>query len=68
VSQKIVLASASASRRAMLTAAGVPYEAVRPSVDEDSAKASLRAMTFGARQLADARQASRSCRCGRSAA
>jgi septum formation protein len=54
VSQKIVLASASASRRAMLDAAGVPHEAVRPSVDEESAKASLRAEGHGARQLADA--------------
>lgn len=31
---RLVLASTSASRRAMLTAAGVPYEAVSPGVDE----------------------------------
>ena len=37
----ILLASQSASRRAMLTAAGVPFEAVAPGVDEDAAKAAL---------------------------
>ena len=37
----------------MLTAAAVPFEAVRPSVDEDAAKASLRAEGHDARQLAD---------------
>jgi len=51
---RLVLASGSASRRAMLTAAAVPFEAVRPSVDEDAAKASLRAEGHDARQLADA--------------
>ena len=51
---RLVLASGSASRRAMLEAAGVPFEAVRPLVDEDSAKASLRAEGIGARALADA--------------
>ena len=54
MSMRFVLASGSASRRAMLTAAGVPHEVVRPSVDEESAKASLRAEGHGARQLADA--------------
>ena len=54
VMTRIVLASGSVSRRAMLTAAGVPFEALRPSVDEESAKASLRAEGHGARQLADA--------------
>ena len=38
---KLILASQSASRRAMLTAAGVPFEAVAAQVDEDAAKASL---------------------------
>ena len=51
---KLILASGSASRRAMLAAAGVPFEAVRPMVDEDAAKASLRAEGVGARNLADA--------------
>ena len=51
---KLVLASQSASRRAMLDAAGVPYEAVAAQVDEESAKASLIAGGLGARDLADA--------------
>ncbi|WP_375382068.1 Maf family protein [uncultured Sphingomonas sp.] len=51
---RIVLASGSASRRAMLTAAGVPFEAVSPGVDEDAAKASLRADGRSPRDLADA--------------
>lgn len=49
-----VLASGSASRRAMLENAGVPFEIVRPMVDEDAAKASLRAEGVSARDLADA--------------
>lgn len=51
---KLVLASQSASRRAMLDAAGVPYESVRPQVDEDAAKASLLAAKVAPRDLADA--------------
>lgn len=51
---KLVLASQSASRRAMLDAAGVPYESVRPQVDEESAKASLLAAKVAPRDLADA--------------
>ena len=35
---RIVLASQSASRRAILDGAGVPYEAVSPGVDEDAVK------------------------------
>lgn len=50
----LVLASQSAARRALLAAAGVPHEAVAPQVDEDSAKAALRAEGHDARQLADA--------------
>ena len=50
----IVLASQSASRRALLTAAGVPFEAMAPQVDEDAAKEALRADGLDARALADA--------------
>jgi len=50
----IVLASGSASRRAMLEAAGVAFEVIRPQVDEDAAKASLKAEGLEARGLADA--------------
>lgn len=49
-----VLASTSAARRAMLTAAGVPHEALAPMVDEDAIKESLRAAGAGARDIADA--------------
>lgn len=35
---KLILASTSASRRTMLTDAGVPFEAVSPSVDEERMK------------------------------
>lgn len=50
----LILASQSASRRALLSAAGVPYEAVSPGVDEDAVKAALRADGIEARGLADA--------------
>lgn len=50
----IVLASQSASRRAMLTAAGVPFEALSPGVDEEAAKEALRGDGLDARALADA--------------
>ncbi|WP_213979566.1 nucleoside triphosphate pyrophosphatase [Sphingomonas sp. dw_22] len=50
----LVLASQSASRRAMLDAAGVPHEAVAAQVDEASAKESLVASGISARGLADA--------------
>ncbi|OWK29145.1 septum formation protein Maf [Sphingomonas mucosissima] len=49
---KLVLASQSASRRAMLDAAGVPFEAQPAMVDEDAAKAALGAIP--PRDLADA--------------
>ncbi|PAX07500.1 Maf family protein [Sphingomonas lenta] len=49
---RLVLASQSASRRAMLAAAGVPFEATAAGVDEDAAKAGLRGR--GPRDLADA--------------
>jgi septum formation protein len=51
---RLVLASQSASRRAMLDAAGVPFEAMAAGVDEEAAKASLRADGLAARDLADA--------------
>ena len=50
----LVLASTSSARREMLTAAGVPFEAVAPRVDEESAKESFRARGLEARDLADA--------------
>ena len=39
----LILASTSASRRAMLRAAGVPHDAVAPGLDEGDAKAALAA-------------------------
>lgn len=50
----LVLASQSASRRAMLTAAGVPFVAVAAGVDEESAKAALLGEGLAARDMADA--------------
>jgi len=50
----IVLASGSASRRAMLEAAGVAFEVIRPQVDEDAVKESLKAEGIETRGLADA--------------
>ena len=49
---RLILASQSSGRRAMLKTAGVPFEPVSSGVDEDSAKASLHALK--ARDLADA--------------
>jgi septum formation protein len=51
---RLVLASQSASRRAMLDAAGVPFSATAPGVDEDAAKAGLRAQGVAPRDFADA--------------
>jgi len=48
----LVLASQSASRRAMLSAAGVAFDATFAGVDEDAAKAALRHLA--PRDLADA--------------
>ena len=48
----LILASQSASRRAMLSAAGVPFTAENAGVDEDAAKASLAGLP--PRDLADA--------------
>lgn len=50
----LILASQSASRRALLAAAGVPFETVSPGVDEEAAKDALRADGLDARALADA--------------
>ncbi|WP_157215070.1 Maf family protein [Flavisphingomonas formosensis] len=50
----LILASQSASRRAMLEAAGIAFEAMAPGVDEDAAKEALRAEGVDARSLADA--------------
>lgn len=50
----LLLASRSAARRAMLAAAGVPFDAIETSWDEDAAKTSLRAQGMGAAALADA--------------
>jgi len=51
---RLILASQSSGRRAMLEAAGVPFEAMSPGVDEEAAKASLRGEHLKARDLADA--------------
>lgn len=51
---ELILASQSASRRAMLEAAGAPFHAVSPNVDEEALKEGLRADGLNARQLADA--------------
>jgi septum formation protein len=48
----LILASQSASRQTMLTAAGVPFEAVPARVDEDAAKAAMAHLS--PRDLADA--------------
>ncbi len=50
----VILASASASRRRMLADAGVAMEAVRPGVDEDMVKASLRGAGASPDEVADA--------------
>lgn len=51
---RLVLASQSASRRAMLDAAGVPHSAVAARVDEAAAKDALGAGGIAPRDLADA--------------
>lgn len=50
----LILASQSASRRAMLDAAGVPHDAISAHVDEEAAKIALRDATVSPRDLADA--------------
>jgi septum formation protein len=51
---RLVLASQSAARRAMLTAAGVPHDALAARVDEDAAKAAFAARGLSPRDMADA--------------
>ncbi|KCZ91772.1 Maf family protein [Hyphomonas johnsonii] len=52
MSTAITLASGSASRRALLAAAGVDAASVRPNVDEDSARAAMRADGMSVRDQA----------------
>ena len=49
---EIILASGSASRRALLAGAGVEAESVKPNVDEDAAKAVMRADGLSVRDQA----------------
>lgn len=51
---RLILASQSSGRRAMLEAADVAFEAMAAGIDEEAAKASLRADGLGARDLSDA--------------
>jgi septum formation protein len=51
---RLILASQSAARRAVLEAAGIAFEAMAPMVDEESAKAALRGDGISPRNLADA--------------
>ena len=51
---RLVLASQSASRRAMLEAAGVSFSAIAPGVDEEAVKVGLRAEGVAPRDFADA--------------
>jgi septum formation protein len=51
---KLILASGSAARRQMLEAAGLSFEVDAPRVDEEAAKASLRAGGLKPRDQADA--------------
>jgi septum formation protein len=50
---RLLLASKSTARRAMLEAAGVPFEAVEAELDEGAAKASLWSAGFDARGVAE---------------
>ena len=52
MSLRIILASGSQSRRAVLAAAGVEAETIKPNVDEDAAKASFRAAGMKVRDQA----------------
>ena len=51
---KVVLASTSSSRAAILNAAGVVFEVRAPGVDEDAVKAGLLSEGLGPREIADA--------------
>jgi septum formation protein len=50
---RLILASQSAARRAMLEAAGVPFEAVAAELDEEAGKAGLAAAGFEPRGIAE---------------
>jgi len=50
---KLILASQSATRRAMLDRAGVPFEAMSPELDEEAAKAGLVGAGFDPRGVAE---------------
>lgn len=52
MSLKIILASGSASRRALLVGAGIEAEAIKPLVDEDAAKQAMRADGLSVRDQA----------------
>jgi septum formation protein len=52
MNQPVILASASESRRRLLTGAGIIAECVRPNVDEDAAKRALRAEGLSIRDQA----------------
>jgi septum formation protein len=54
MSAGLILASRSATRRAVLEGAGVPFEAVGSGVDEDAAKVGLAARRTTPRQVAEA--------------
>ncbi|TDL78324.1 septum formation protein Maf [Palleronia sediminis] len=51
---RLILASGSATRAALLTAARVPFETVVPRVDEETVKAALLAENAAPRDIADA--------------
>jgi septum formation protein len=50
---RLLLASKSEARRAMLEAAGVPFEAISAELEEDSAKGGLEAAGFDPRGIAE---------------
>lgn len=52
--EPLILASASAARAMVLTQAGLAFTVLRPSVDEEALKLSLRAEGFAPRDQADA--------------
>src|SRR6056297_1455021 len=49
---EIILASGSASRRALMAGAGVPARSIKPNVDEDTAKQAMRADGLSVRDQA----------------
>ena len=54
MSQRIILASGSASRSKLLSAVGLEFEVVKPRVDEDAIRAALSAEDANPRDIADA--------------